>query len=163
MDRREREPVQTRMIVNVVVPIEETAAERLGILDTTEPCRKSRPVLQRFELGLGERIVIGHVGAAMGLGDAEVRQAYRSLRSKFGRNQPSTKTALEILLYPSALSFCSFGGKIRCANCQISCWPPVVRLAPVATDHVLTAGRDTCPDDDVPAGTSLHSTVAAPG
>lgn len=49
MDRRRRQPVQARMIVNVVVPAEEVAAERLGILDTAETFGETRPVLQRFE------------------------------------------------------------------------------------------------------------------
>ena len=67
VDRRRRQPVQARMIVNVVIPAEAVAAERLGILDTTEPFGESRSILQRFELGFGERIVVRDMRPGVGL------------------------------------------------------------------------------------------------
>ena len=67
MDRRRRQPVQARMVVNVVVPAEEVAAERLGILNTAETFGESRSVLQRLELGFGKRVVIGYVRPGVGL------------------------------------------------------------------------------------------------
>jgi hypothetical protein len=39
-----------------VVPREEPAAERLGVLVGAEPSREVRPVLERLELGLGEGV-----------------------------------------------------------------------------------------------------------
>ena len=54
--------------MNVVVLAEEVAAERLGILDTAETFGETRPVLQRFELGLGKRVVIGNMRPGVGLG-----------------------------------------------------------------------------------------------
>ena len=74
MDHRRCQPVQARMIVDVVVPAEEVAAERLGILDAAKAFREVRPILQCFELGLGERVVIGDMRSGMGLGHPQIRE-----------------------------------------------------------------------------------------
>ena len=55
-----------------VVPGEEDLAEAAGILDGTETIWELRTILQGFELTLRERVVIGDVRVAVGLGDAQV-------------------------------------------------------------------------------------------
>ena len=62
------------MVMVLVVPIEETAAEAPGILDATEAFRKSRLVFQRLEMALGERVIVGDVRTIMRTGDAEVAE-----------------------------------------------------------------------------------------
>ena len=42
----------------VVVPREELAAEIQGVFETAEAVGEFRPVLQRLELALGERVVV---------------------------------------------------------------------------------------------------------
>ena len=42
----------------LIIPIEEVAAERLGILNAAEALWKLRLVLHRFEVAFRERIVI---------------------------------------------------------------------------------------------------------
>ena len=61
------------MVVDVVVPVEEVPAERLGVLDRTESFREVRAVLQGFELGFRERVVVGHIGPRVGLGHTQIR------------------------------------------------------------------------------------------
>lgn len=56
----------------MVVVIEERGAERACVLDRSEPSGERRAVLERLELGLAVGVVVGHVGAAVGSGDAEV-------------------------------------------------------------------------------------------
>ena len=60
-----------------VVPGEEDVAVGAGVLDRAEARREVRPVLQRLELRLGERVVVGDVRPAVGLGDAQVGQQQR--------------------------------------------------------------------------------------
>src|SRR4051812_19779756 len=62
------------MMVVLVVPGEEAAAEVFGILDAAEPAGEFGLVLQGLEMGLGERVVVGGVGPAVRLGDAKVGQ-----------------------------------------------------------------------------------------
>ena len=57
-----------------VVPGEEALAEAAGVLDGTEVVGEGGPVLHGLELGLGLRIVVGHVRGGVALGDAEVGQ-----------------------------------------------------------------------------------------
>ena len=57
------------MVMVLVVPIEEAAAEAPGILDATEAFREPRLILQRLEVALGERVVIGDVRAIMRASD----------------------------------------------------------------------------------------------
>ena len=56
----------------LIVPIEEAAAERLGVLDTAEALRELRLVFHGFEVAFRERIVVGGVRPAVGFGDAEI-------------------------------------------------------------------------------------------
>ena len=65
------------MVMVLVVPIEETAAEAPGILDATEAFRKSRLIFQRLEVALGERVIVRGVWAIMRSDDAEVAEKQR--------------------------------------------------------------------------------------
>ena len=56
----------------LVVPVEELAAEGLGILDAAEPAGKARLVLQGFEVALGERVVVRGVRPVVRAGDAKI-------------------------------------------------------------------------------------------
>ena len=56
------------MMVFGVVPREEDVAIGPGILDRGEPLGEGRAVLERLELRLRERVVVGDVRAGMGLG-----------------------------------------------------------------------------------------------
>src|SRR5450756_674324 len=60
------------MVMILIVPIEEAAAERFGVLDATEALRKLRLVFHGFEVAFRERIVIGGVRPAVRFGDAEI-------------------------------------------------------------------------------------------
>jgi hypothetical protein len=53
---------ESAMAMIFVVPGEEPLAVGAGCLDRGEPAREVRPVLQRLELGLGERVVVGLTG-----------------------------------------------------------------------------------------------------
>ena len=70
-----REQAEAAMMMFDVVPEEEAVAVGAGVLDRAEPRREVRPVLQRLELGLGERVVVGHVRPAVGLRDRPGRPA----------------------------------------------------------------------------------------
>ena len=68
---------KARMMVLGVVPREEDVAMRPGILDRAEARRERRAVLERLELRFRERVVVGDVGTAVGLGDPQVGQQER--------------------------------------------------------------------------------------
>lgn len=72
-----RHQPETRVVMLAVVPGEEPLAEGTGVLDRTEPLRELRAVLQGLELGLGERIVVGDLGARVAPRHAELRQQQR--------------------------------------------------------------------------------------
>lgn len=72
-----RHQPETRVVMLAVVPGEEPLAEDTGVLDRTEPLRELRAVLQGLELGLGERIVVGDLGARVAPRHAELRQQQR--------------------------------------------------------------------------------------
>ena len=74
MDHRRREPAQARMVVDMVVPVEKAPTEGLGVLDGTESFGEVGAVLQGFELGFRERVVVGHLRPGVGLGHTQVRQ-----------------------------------------------------------------------------------------
>ena len=56
----------------IVVPREEVLAVHARRLDRGEPAGEVGPVLQRLELRLAERVVVGDVRSRMRLGDAEI-------------------------------------------------------------------------------------------
>src|SRR6266508_602417 len=70
---QQRDP---RVVVLVVVPAEEVLAEAAGVLDRAEPLREGGMLLQRLELAFRVRVVVGHVGAGVGLGDAQAGQQH---------------------------------------------------------------------------------------
>ena len=67
-----RQQAEAGMMVLSVVPGEEALAVRSGVLNRAEPLREVRAVLQRLELRLRERVVVGDVGAAMRPRDPQV-------------------------------------------------------------------------------------------
>src|ERR1041385_2427907 len=60
------------MTVLLVVPLEELLAEGATVLDAAEAVWEVGPVLQGSELAFGIRVVVGDVGPAVSLGDAQV-------------------------------------------------------------------------------------------
>jgi hypothetical protein len=60
------------VVVALVVPIEELAEERAGLLERVETFRRSGAILEGLELRLGEGVVVGDAGSAVAGGDAEV-------------------------------------------------------------------------------------------
>ena len=74
MDGSRGHVTDARVAMGLVVPRKEPLAMATGILNTSEADREIRPILQRFELGLGIGIVIRDIGSAMGLGDIQVDQ-----------------------------------------------------------------------------------------
>jgi hypothetical protein len=62
------------MTMLVVVPNKERVAESAGVLKGAETIRKLGAVFHGAELAFGIRIVVGSVGPAVGLGDAEIGQ-----------------------------------------------------------------------------------------
>ncbi len=59
------------MAMLLIVPEEELAAERQGVVVGRKPLRELGPVLERLELAFRERIVVGHLRAAVRLDDAQ--------------------------------------------------------------------------------------------
>ena len=57
-----------------VVPSKEAVTERSGIFQAVEASWEIRSIFERLELGFGEGGVVGGVGAAVALGDAQVGQ-----------------------------------------------------------------------------------------
>jgi hypothetical protein len=60
------------MVVILVVPIEEAAAETSGVLDAAEALGELRLVLECLEVAPRERVVVGHVRAIVRAGNAKV-------------------------------------------------------------------------------------------
>ena len=65
------EQADAGVVVVVVVPSEEATAEAQGVLVALEAVREFGNVFEGFELAFGERVVIGHMGPAVGFGDAQ--------------------------------------------------------------------------------------------
>src|SRR5438552_9192367 len=66
-----REQADAAVVMFRVVPGEEDVAMGARVLDRAEPLGKRRPVLQRLELGLRERVVVRHLWPAVRLGDRQ--------------------------------------------------------------------------------------------
>ena len=58
VDRRRREHADTRVVMFMVVPLEERLAESVPVLLRAEPIGKLRPILHRLELALGKGVVV---------------------------------------------------------------------------------------------------------
>ena len=77
MEHFGREQADAAVMVLGVVPGKEALEKAACILDRAEARREVRAVLQRLELRLRERVVVGDVGATMGLGDPQVGEQER--------------------------------------------------------------------------------------
>jgi hypothetical protein len=89
-----RQQPKTAVMVLDVVPGEEDVAVGADVLDRAEPVRERRPVLQRLELRLRERVVVGDVGAAMRLRDPQVGEQERDGLRGQGRTAVSVDRQL---------------------------------------------------------------------
>ena len=56
----------------LIVPVEEAAAEAFGVLNAAEAFGEARLVLQRLEMTFGERVVVGGVRPIVRPGNAEI-------------------------------------------------------------------------------------------
>ena len=65
MDRGGCQHADPRVVVLLVVPPEEALAEAASVFLAAEATGKLRPVLERLELALGKRVVVGHMGATV--------------------------------------------------------------------------------------------------
>ena len=68
------QPADGGMMMRSIVPGKKLLAENPGVQDGTKTIGELGPVLERFEVGLGERIVIGVVRPAVGFGDSQIGQ-----------------------------------------------------------------------------------------
>ncbi len=62
------------MMMFRVVPSKELLAKNPAVFDTTKTIRELGPILQGFEVGLREGIVVGVVRSAVRLGDPQIGQ-----------------------------------------------------------------------------------------
>jgi hypothetical protein len=65
-----RHQAEADMVMRLIIPHEEHAAELPGVLDTAETTREGWLVLQSLEVAFRERVVVGCVRSAMRFGDA---------------------------------------------------------------------------------------------
>ena len=72
VDNMRGEKADSRVAVFEVVPRKEGPAVIPSDFDGVELAREIRAIFERFELAFGERVVVGGIGSAVGLGDAEV-------------------------------------------------------------------------------------------
>ena len=80
-----REIAQAAVVVRVVVPREQIAADAARVFECAEPLRKLRPILEGAKLRLGERIVIAHAWSRVAGRDAEVGEQQRDELAAHGR------------------------------------------------------------------------------
>ena len=74
VDHGRRHQAKTRVVVLVVVPLEEGLAETASVFDGAEAVRETRAVFEGAELAFRIRIVIGDVWTAVGFDDAQIGQ-----------------------------------------------------------------------------------------
>ena len=74
VDLSGRQQADAAVVVAVVVPVEELAAEGACVLDGAEAVGKFRAIFHRLELTLRVGVVVGLVGPRVGLGDPEIGQ-----------------------------------------------------------------------------------------
>src|SRR5665213_1912444 len=72
MNHSRRKKAQSGMAMLFVIPGEELLGKGTGILERPETLRKPGPVFQSPEVAFRIRVVVGDMGATVGLGDAEV-------------------------------------------------------------------------------------------
>ena len=73
MNHCRRKKAQAGMAVMIVIPGEELLAERTGILERPKAFGEARPVFQSAEVAFRIRVVVGDMGAAVGLGNPQIR------------------------------------------------------------------------------------------
>jgi len=74
MDLVWRHQPDAGMMMILIVPIKKTAAERVCVFDASEAFGKLRLIFQGFEMGFGERVVVGGMRAAVRFGHPKVGQ-----------------------------------------------------------------------------------------
>ena len=76
---RGSEQTDPGVMMILVVPAEEVDGKDSGVLDRSEAVGEAWPILQGAELAFRVRVVVGDVGAAVGLGDPEIaeEESYR--------------------------------------------------------------------------------------
>jgi hypothetical protein len=72
-----RHQADASVVMLLIVPVGEAAAERLGILDTAEALWELGLVFHGFEVAFRKRIVVGRMRPAVGFGDAEIGEQER--------------------------------------------------------------------------------------
>jgi hypothetical protein len=72
-----RQHGEAAVMMVVVVPVDEVGAVMSRILGGTEAFGEAWAVLERLEVSLGEGVVVGDMGARVGLGDAEIGEEQR--------------------------------------------------------------------------------------
>ena len=65
------------MVMHLVIPSKKVLAKGPGIFETAKLFGKRGLIFQGFELRFRKRIVIGHLGTAMALGHAQIREQER--------------------------------------------------------------------------------------
>ena len=83
------EQSDTGVMMFLVVPAEEVEGKDSGVPDRSEAVGEAWPILQGTELAFRVRVVVGDVGAAVGLGDPEIaeEEIYRLGRSWMSRDR----------------------------------------------------------------------------
>ena len=77
VDGGRRQIGEPAVVVRIVVPREQIAADGARVCERAEPVRKRRPVLQGPELRFRERIVVAHAGPRMTGVDTQIREEQR--------------------------------------------------------------------------------------
>ena len=85
VDVGRREIAEAAVMVRVVVPREQIAADAARVFERAEPVRKLGAVLQGPELRFRERIVVAHARPRMTGVDAQVREEQRDELAPHGR------------------------------------------------------------------------------
>ncbi len=115
------------MVVLVVVPGEERAADLAGVLERAEAVGEVGAVLEGLELRLRERVVVGDVGPRVGL-------------ARRPRSASSSATVLQVMAAPRSAWRVSWPGSMPCLR-QVSRDQPlgeagVLALGDHPADHV---------------------------
>ena len=77
VDGGRRQLGEPAVVVRIVVPREQIAADGARVCERAEPVRKPRPVLQGPELRFRERIVVAHAGPRMTGVATQIREEQR--------------------------------------------------------------------------------------
>ena len=74
VDHLRRQHGDSGMMVLSGLPAEEILAKSTRVLNGAEAVGEIRAILQGLELGLLVRVIVAHVGPAMGLGNPKIRE-----------------------------------------------------------------------------------------